>query len=308
MNKPLVSAIIIFLNEEKFLREAIESVFAQTYDNWELLIVDDGSTDASTKNALQYAEQYPTKVRYLEHEAHQNRGMSASRNLGIRHAKGEYIGFLDADDVWLPHKLQRQVVLLESYPSADMIYGASQYWYSWTGNPEDAKRDFVPSVGVGPNILVRSPTLLTLSLEEKAPTPCPSAVLVRREMVESVGGFEEVFGGLYEDRAFLAKVQLKGCVFVSGEYWNRYRQHPDSSSSAAKKTEQRQLARLFYLNWLEEYLTDRRVRDAELWKVLRKKRRQSSHSSLYRLLERTQHRVKQVRALLKSRVRRPLLV
>src|SRR5713226_6137053 len=136
MNKPLVSAIIIFLNEEKFLREAIESVFAQTYDNWELLIVDDGSTDASTKNALQYAEQYPTKVRYLEHEAHQNRGMSASRNLGIRHAKGEYIGFLDADDVWLPHKLQRQVVLLESYPSADMIYGASQYWYSSTGNPE----------------------------------------------------------------------------------------------------------------------------------------------------------------------------
>src|SRR5438105_1562536 len=101
-SKPLVSAITIFLNEEKFLQEAIASVFAQTYDNWELLLVDDGSTDASTEIALRYAKQYPEKVRYVEHRGHQNRGMSAARNLGIRNAKGQYIAFLDADDVWLP--------------------------------------------------------------------------------------------------------------------------------------------------------------------------------------------------------------
>jgi hypothetical protein len=90
-SQPLVSAIIIFLNAEKFIREAIESVFAQTYDNWELLLVDDGSTDASTEIAHRYAEQYAGKVRYLEHEDHQNLGMSASRNLGINNAKGKYI-------------------------------------------------------------------------------------------------------------------------------------------------------------------------------------------------------------------------
>src|SRR5215218_10922420 len=96
--KPLVSAIIIFLNEERFIEEAIQSVFAQSYENWELLLVDDGSSDASTRIALRYAEEHPGRVRYLEHPGHQNRGMSASRNLGISHTKGEYIACLDADD------------------------------------------------------------------------------------------------------------------------------------------------------------------------------------------------------------------
>src|SRR5215207_10509527 len=139
-SKPLVSCIIIFLNAERFMREAIESVFAQTYDNWELLLVDDGSTDGSTHMALRYAERHSGKVRYLEHLGHQNRGMSASRNLGLSHAKGEYIGFLDADDVWLPHKLQQQVQILNSHPEAGMVYGTWQYWYSWTGRPEDIQR------------------------------------------------------------------------------------------------------------------------------------------------------------------------
>ncbi|HEY9653496.1 MAG TPA: glycosyltransferase family 2 protein, partial [Coleofasciculaceae cyanobacterium] len=114
--KPLVSVVTIFLNTEKYIEEAIESIFAQTYDRWELLLVDDGSSDRSTIIALQYAQQYAGKVRYLEHETHQNRGMSASRNLGVRHAQGEYIAFLDSDDVWLPQKLERQVEILESQP------------------------------------------------------------------------------------------------------------------------------------------------------------------------------------------------
>src|SRR5215213_8596780 len=94
---PRVSVIMIFLNTERFIEEAIESVFAQTYDDWELVLVDDGSTDASTAIARRYAAQHPHKVRYLEHAVHQNLGMSASRNLGIREAHGEFIAFLDAD-------------------------------------------------------------------------------------------------------------------------------------------------------------------------------------------------------------------
>ncbi|MHC5074529.1 MAG: glycosyltransferase family 2 protein, partial [Planctomycetota bacterium] len=133
-DKHLVSCIIIFFNAEKFLEEAIESVFAQTYKNWELLLVDDGSTDSSTAIAHNYIEQYPEKIRYLEHEGHQNRGMSATRNLGIYNAKGEYIAFLDADDIWLPYKLEQQIPILVSHAQAGMLYGSSYYWYSWTGN------------------------------------------------------------------------------------------------------------------------------------------------------------------------------
>src|SRR5438874_2256824 len=82
--EPLVSVVLIFFNAVKFLDEAIQSVYAQDYQHWELLIVDDGSTDASSQIARRYAESYPEKIRYLEHAQHENRGMSASRNLGIR--------------------------------------------------------------------------------------------------------------------------------------------------------------------------------------------------------------------------------
>ena len=86
-NKPLVTVITIFLNAERFIEEAIESVLAQSYAEWELLLVDDGSTDASTEIALRYAEQYPQKVRYFQHTEHENHGISASQNLGIGRLK-----------------------------------------------------------------------------------------------------------------------------------------------------------------------------------------------------------------------------
>ena len=102
-----------------------------------------------------------TKVRYLEHDGHRNRGASAARNLGISNAKGKYIAFLDADDVWLPQKLDHQVEILNSQPEAAMICGATQWWYSWTGNPEDIKRDHIRRLSVPADTLVMPPKLLT---------------------------------------------------------------------------------------------------------------------------------------------------
>ena len=103
-HSPLISSIIIFFNGAKYLQEAIESVFAQT-DNWELFIGGrDGSTDGSTEIAMTYAaKRHPGKVRYLQHP-HQNRGnVGASRNLGVRHGRGQYIALLDSDDVRYRH-------------------------------------------------------------------------------------------------------------------------------------------------------------------------------------------------------------
>src|SRR5215510_3734454 len=136
-HQQLVSVIIIFLNTADFLQEAIDSVFAQTYSAWELLLVDDGATDGSSAIALSCAKQHPGRVKYLEHDGHQNLGMSASRNLGIEHSSGAYITFLDADDVWLPANLQQQVELLASHPTAAMVYGPIEWWYSWTGRASD---------------------------------------------------------------------------------------------------------------------------------------------------------------------------
>ena len=91
--KPLVSVIVIFLNAADFLQEAIDSVLAQSYNDWELLLVDDGSNDGSSEIAKTFVSQNSLQIHYLEHEGHRNLGMSATRNLGIRNAKGKYIAF-----------------------------------------------------------------------------------------------------------------------------------------------------------------------------------------------------------------------
>src|SRR5260370_40898850 len=100
----LVSVVVAFYNAERFLAEAIDSVLAQTYTRWELLLVDDGSSDSGQEIARRYATQYPGRIQCLEHPGHRNLGMCTSRNLGARHSRGEYIAGLDSDDVWLPRK------------------------------------------------------------------------------------------------------------------------------------------------------------------------------------------------------------
>src|SRR5262249_2111253 len=249
---PLVSVVIIFLNAERFLEEALESVFGQTYDAWELLLVDDGSTDGSTAIAQRYTQQHPGKVRYLEHPDHQNRGMSASRNLGISNAHGAYIAFLDADDVWLPNKLDRQVAILEAQPEAAMGYGPAQWGYRWTARAEDRLRDYIPEPGGPANALLEAPTLLTRFVRLPDIAPCPSSVLIRGNLVEQVGGFEERFRGLYEDQVFFAKVCLAATVFVSAECSTRYRQHPHSNCATTVETAS--AVRAQFLKWLAEYM------------------------------------------------------
>lgn len=104
-----VSVIIPYYNGEKFIAEAIESVMSQTYQNFEIIIVDDGSTDS----ARAVIEPYITdkRVKFVQHE--KNRGIPSARNTGIKHSKGEYVAFLDQDDIWLPEKLEYQVAVFE---------------------------------------------------------------------------------------------------------------------------------------------------------------------------------------------------
>ena len=300
IDKPLVSVIIIFLNEEKFLREAIESVFAQTYDNWELLLVDDGSTDTSTKIAREYAEQYPEQVYYLEHHDHQNRGMSASRNLGIRYAKGQYIGFLDADDVWLPEKLTEQAAILSFHSDAAMVSGPVEWWYSWKRPLCSTEPDRVVAPRVQPDRLVEPPGLLPAILRSETVTTTPA--LLRREAIESVGGFEDSFSGLYEDQVFCAKISTKLPVFVASKCWYRWRKHPESSCAIAVRAGKYRDGRLIFLRWLRGHLAEKNVHNGEVWKILRRELWKCRHWILFRCFE----RVQRPKVLLKSLAKRTL--
>jgi glycosyltransferase involved in cell wall biosynthesis len=263
-----VTAIIIFWNAEPFLAEAVASVVAQSYPHWELLLVDDGSTDGSSDLAQQLVAADPERMRYLEHPGHANRGMSATRNLGIVHARGSYLAFLDADDVWLPEKLSQQVAVLQATPEAALVYGPTEWWYSWTGRAADQRRDVVAPLGVPADTLLPPPMLVSRLLRQEGLSPCTCSLLVRREIVEQVGGFEERFRGLYEDQAFVAKICLTSPVFASSRCWCRYRQHPNSACSLADRAGQTQVARLTFLNWLSAYLSEHGITDAEVRQAL----------------------------------------
>ena len=105
-HKQLVSVVIPLYNAEKYIEETIQSILDQTYKEIEIVIVDDGSTDQSPAIVKELGEKYPGKVRYV-HQS--NQGVSVARNTGIENATGEYIAFLDSDDLWHPTKLEKQV-------------------------------------------------------------------------------------------------------------------------------------------------------------------------------------------------------
>ncbi len=298
---PQVSVIIIFLNEERFLREAIESVLGQRHQDWELLLVDDGSTDVSTAIAERCAEEYPAKVRYLQHEAHQNRGMSASRNLGARNARGTYISFLDADDVFYASALEEQSAILDAHPDAALVYGRVQRWHSWTHEPEDLQRDSLRELAVPPNSLVLPPTQLILLLQDQG---MPSGIMVRHEVFQQVGGFEESFRGMYEDNAFLAKVCLTKGVFASDKCWYRYRKHSAAACAVAVRAGSYPRTRLAFLNWAAEYLARERITDRRLWSTLRKELQAHRHPFWHQLVSRAEGIVESARNLFKPSRRR----
>lgn len=293
MNRnPQVSIITIFLNAEQFIQEAIESAIAQTYDHWELLLVDDGSTDGSTQIALRYAEQYPYQIRYLEHDHHQNLGMSASRNLGIQQAQGALISFLDADDVWLPDKLTQQVTILESQPEATFLCSPAKWWYGWTGHAEDRQKDFVQKWAIPLNAVVQPPSLLLLFLQDDWASLCD--LLVRREVIEQIGGYEASFRGMYEDQVFHAKLCLQFPAFVTRKCWYWYRQHPTACTALSHQAKQMRGARAKFLNWLETYLVQQEFKHTEVWQIVQQEIWPFRHPFLFRVWVRVRLMMKAV--------------
>lgn len=278
---PRVSVIIIFLNGEAFIEEAIESVLDQGFRSFELILVDDGSTDRSSAIARSYASAEPDRIRYTEHRDHANLGMSASRNAGIAIARGELIAFLDADDVWSPDKLQDQVSIFDAHPRVGLVAGATLYWNSWNGG-----EDYAVQVGNIQNHILEPPTA-TLSLYPlgKAPAPCPSSFIARRSVIDRVGGFEASYVGrlqMYEDQAFLAKVYLHTPVYFSDRSWIKYRQHDASCMTQVIKGGHYEAVRQHFLTWFAHYCRNVGFTDQRVWRKLRRAEWPYRHPRIHR--------------------------
>ena len=272
--KGLVSVTIPFYNAARFLRETIESVLAQSYATWEMLLVDDGSKDASSAIAQSYAARHPDRVFYLEHPEHRNLGVNAARNLGARHSRGEFLAFLDSDDIWLPAKLEVNVASMVEHPEAGFLFGPTEYWYEWDAEGNDHKKNEVPMIAPGER-LYTPPALLARSLPlGKYGVPCPCSFLVRRWAFERVAGFDEEFNPstyqYFEDAAFLAKMYTQVPIYVSGSCQDRNRCNQFSMSRQASTVRSFEPARRFFFRWLMDYLRRHEVTDPEIWRAVRK--------------------------------------
>lgn len=116
--QPLISVIIATYNREAFVAEAIDSVLAQTWTNFELLVVDDGSTDQTQAVLARYREDPRVTLIYQE-----NQKRAAAFNNALQYAKGEFVGILDSDNRWLPHRLERGIEMFRTHPEVDIVYG-----------------------------------------------------------------------------------------------------------------------------------------------------------------------------------------
>ena len=290
---PLVSVIVPFLDVAPYLAESIESVRAQTYANWELLLCDDGSTDGSSDIARAYAQADPARIRHLTHDGPAPQGSSAARNLGLRHARGTLIALLDGDDVWLPNKLAEQVEIMRQHPEADALYGLTELWYSWTGAASDAGRDHVPPSGAADGTLLGPHMLLSGMLRRELLVPCTCSVVVRSDAVRRAGGFASEFPGMHDDVAFYSRLSLVGSFLFVQRQWDRYRQRPTSTYATARESGDRRGARLRYLTWLEQQIADSPARDDRVLRAdLRAALRRERHPRLFGVVDRLRNTLK----------------
>jgi len=216
MGTAIVSVVLPTFNRLGFLRAAIESVYAQTFADWELIIPDDGS-DLETRQYLQALATDPrVTVVWLSHTGKP----SVVRNAGVKKASGEYVAFLDSDDLWAPRKLERQIETLRARVNCRWSYTAFlQVDGSGAPLPEEAQRPWVPHEG---NIFEQVVT-------GRAQIRTPS-VMATRELIAQAGGFdEELLSG--EDYDLWLRFALYSEAAIVDETLLYVRRHPDSHTS-----------------------------------------------------------------------------
>ena len=282
-----------FLRARAFIEEAIESVRAQTHPRWELLLVNDGSDDGTGEVARGYAEREPERIRLLSQPDGRSRGASAARNLGLREARGEFVALLDADDVWHPENLSEHVRHLAAAPRADAVYSRTRYWHSWAGTEAQAQ-DNEPRLRVPAGQPIEPPGLLIRCIQGKAAVPCTCSILVRRTVIDRVGGFELAFPLLYDDQAFYAKLLATSTVLPVDGCWARYRRHPTSMTMSAEHRRDFRSSRLAFLRWLEQYVRRDPATAAALAPALRRELWRCRHPLADSLLDRVDFLVRRV--------------
>jgi glycosyltransferase involved in cell wall biosynthesis len=186
---PLFTAIVPLYNHARYIGKALDSILAQSYQDWEAVVVDDGSTDESGRIADDYAARCP-RIRVVHQH---NAGLAAARNTGIRHARGVWMALLDSDDLWLPNTLSNFAQFIPAHPKARFIYG-----YYHRLNADGTITELPGTAQEGPKGPIDLFGRMFLN---------PSCVCFRRDLADEVGSFDETLP-LNEDYDLFLKMGL----------------------------------------------------------------------------------------------------
>ena len=239
---PRVTVVIPVYNGERYIRAALESVFAQTYRNYEIICVDDGSKDASATILNEYRD----RIKVIQQA---NTGQAGARNTGAKAGAAEYLAFLDQDDLWHPSKLERQIALLEADPEAVMVH---------------CDMDLIDENG---NVIQRRVVSATRMSSPKGLTmtklfgwdPCiyPSTTLIRRAAFCQIGGFDPDIPWYGEDIDLMLRLRQEGRFVFSEETGTQYRRHSSNCSGSGTDAMFR-CAEIFFGKLKTRYGKDRR--------------------------------------------------
>jgi glycosyltransferase involved in cell wall biosynthesis len=221
-----VDVIIPSFNAAKYLPAALESVFSQTFDDWQILLVDDGSTDNTAEVVAPFLDRFGPRIKYIKQS---NRGLPAARNTAIRASTAEFLALLDADDVWLPCRLLESLKVLAERPQAGLAYGLitridpeGRLGGTFKGNLRFAEGR------VASHIYMR-----------KIELPCPT-ITFRRRCIDEVGMFDEAMRAT-EDRDLWLRIALRYEVAFVPKVIAYYRMSPNSMSTDPQRMLQAQL-------------------------------------------------------------------
>ena len=209
MGQPQVSVVIPVWNGERHLKQAIESILAQDCLNFELIIIDDGSTDGSRRIAASFSHDKRVVIRTQE-----NAGVVSARNLGLQVAEGEFVAFLDADDIAKPDRLSKQVAYLQANPEVAVVGSHITYFSDEAG---ELRTQEFPS----------NPGQVAMALENGNPLAQP-AVMLRKSMAMAAGGYRAAFKLGAEDYDLWLRLSEMHPLANLPEVLTLYRIHPDS--------------------------------------------------------------------------------
>jgi len=217
---PAVTVYISSYNHARYLPQTIDSVLTQSFQDFELLISDDGSTDASHEVLSAYQAQYPDKIHYFWHEGHANRGVTYSCNVALTRARGTYFTWLGSDDYWLPEKLAFQVKFMDEHPEVGLCYTSARTL--------SASGELFPTLGAQAYISTEAWRQFVIANPIIA-----STVIVPRRCLDEVGVFDESL--LFSDWELWIRLAAKYTVAFLPEALAAYRVHGQNVSISSQK-------------------------------------------------------------------------